>query len=288
MTNCKAAPSATLKLGRILAPVDFSNTCRRAAQDAEALARHFGSELILLHAVEPIGLPLGPAEAFSYATVAELTHERVAEMTPALEAFLAEELHGVATRRVLVESDPAQAVIDYSIDRRCDLVVMPTHGYGAFHRLVAGSVTAEVLRRAQCPLWTGCHFEQTHPAFRTVLCAIDFGSENHSIVRWAAGFARSYGAALHLVHAIPESTVHSGPMYFDPDWHSHVANEARRRMDDLAAEDGTSATAHVPLGDIPEVLGSAAQELHADLLVIGRGAKAYSIIRAAPCPVVAV
>src|SRR3954469_21870701 len=117
MTNCQAVPSAALKLARILAPVDFSDSCRRAAQDAEALARHFGSELILLHAVEPVGLPLGPAEAFSYATAAELTLNRVAEMTTALESFLAEELHGGEARRIVVESDTGQAIIEYSSDR---------------------------------------------------------------------------------------------------------------------------------------------------------------------------
>jgi len=288
MTNCIAIPAATVKLGRILAPVDFTEHCRLAALDAEALARRFGAELVLLHAVAPIGIPLSPAEALAYANAAELTVERVAQMTPVLEGFLAGELRGVPTRRVLVETDAVRGILDYANQRSCDLIVMPTHGHGALHRLVLGSVTGEVLRHAPCPVWTGCHFEQPHAVFRSVLCAVDFHSQNHALVHWAAGFAREFGAELHLVHAIPTSTVHSGPIYFDPDWHEQVAHEARHRMSELAAETGADAQSHVPLGEIPAAIAETAGAAHADLVVIGRGPKAYSVIRAAPCPVVVV
>jgi nucleotide-binding universal stress UspA family protein len=91
-----------------------------------------------------------------------------------------------------------------------------------------------------------------------------------------------------LLHAIPTSTVHSGPIYFDPEWHDQVADEARRRMAELAAEAGAPAQSHAPLGEIPAAIGEAAGEIGADLVVIGRGPKTYSVIRAAPCPVVVV
>ncbi len=286
MTNAIAAPAAAVRLARILAPVDFTEPCRLATLDAQALARHFGAELVLLHAVAPVGIPLGPAEALAYANAAELTTERVAEMAPVLEGFLAAELRGVATRRVLVEKEAVLAILDYSA--QCDLIVMPTHGYGALHRIVLGSLTADVLRHAPCPVWTGCRFDHPHAGFQSVLCAVDFHSASHAVVHWAAGFAREFGAELHLLHAIPTSTVHSGPIYFDPEWHDQVAQEARRRMSELAAEADTSAQPHVPLGEIPAAIADSAREIRADLIVIGHGPKTYPVIRAAPCPVVVV
>jgi nucleotide-binding universal stress UspA family protein len=246
MSDCVTVPAAVLKLARILTPVDFSGRCRRAARDAESLARRFGSEVILLHAVSPVGIPFGPTEALAYAP-ADLAGEQVALMTSALETFLAEELGGISTRRILVEDDPAHAIFDYAATRHCDLIVMPTHGYGVLHRIVAGSVTAEVLRHAPCPIWTGCHFDQTpEPApCRTVVCALGLTAHDEAAEAWAAGLASAYDAAL-VVFDTP-------PAYGDPDY-----------------------------------LAARASAANADVLVVGRGARTYSIIRAASCPVVAV
>jgi nucleotide-binding universal stress UspA family protein len=190
---------------------------------------------------------------------------------------------------VVVEDDPSHAILAYIADRHCDLIVMPTHGFGALHRLVAGSVTAEVLRRATCPVWTGCHFER-HPEpaeFRTVLCAVDFSHEQ-SAPQWAAGFAREFGAALHMAHAMPESTVRAAGMYFDPEWRNDVAHEARRRMSEMLCESANLGRTHAPVGDVPAAIAEVASEIGADLVVVGRGPKTYDIIRAVGRAVVAV
>jgi nucleotide-binding universal stress UspA family protein len=247
MSECVAPAPTALKLARILAPVDFSDRCRRAARDAELLARRFGSEVILLHAVSPVSIPFGPAEALAYATVTELSREHLAETTPVLESFLADEFRGISTRRILVEGDPAHAIFDYALDRRCDLIVMPTHGYGALHRIVAGSVTAEVLRHAPCPVWTGCHFDlMPEPAHcRSVVCAVGLTAHDDAAEAWAAGLAHAYDAKLEVFDA--------PPAYTDSDY-----------------------------------LAARAAAVGADVLVVGRGPRTYSIIRAAACPVVAI
>jgi hypothetical protein len=36
----------------------------------------------------------------------------------------------------------------------CDLIVMATHGRTGLQRLLMGSVTEEVVRKAVCPVWT--------------------------------------------------------------------------------------------------------------------------------------
>lgn len=245
MANCAAIPA--LQLARIVAPVDFSERCRHAARDAASLARHFGAELVLLHAVQPAPLPFGPAEGFAYTAAADLTADCVAEITPALEEFLAEELRGVVTRRVVMEGDPATAIADYTTERRCDLIVMPTHGYGAFHRIVAGSVTTEVLRHAPCPVWTGCHFDDAPgpSPCSVVLCAVGLTRRDELAENWAAGLAAAYNGAFQII-AAPNNTA-----------------------------------------DIDFIAATAAAS-HADVLVVGRGPKVYSIVRAAGCPVVAV
>lgn len=245
MTNC-GAPAA-LKLARILAPVDFSDRCRRATRDAESLARRFGSVVVLLHAVAPVDIPFGPAEAMAYTSTADISREQMEQMALVLESFLADEFRGVATCRVLVEGDPARAIADYAADHRCDLIVMPTHGYGALHRIVAGSVTTEVLRHAPCPIWTGCHFDETpEPARpRSVLCATGLTAHDELAEAWAAGLAHAYDARFQVLDAPPP--------YSDPDY-----------------------------------IAARAQAAEADVLVVSRGPRTYSLVRACHCPVVAV
>lgn len=287
MSNISTPAPPALKLCRILTPVDFSDRCRHAAQYAACLARQFHCELILLHAVAPVGVAFSAPEGAAYSGAMDLILDRVADCTSMLETFLAEELRDVATRRVVLENSPGIAILEYASDRDCDLIVMPTHGYGALHRLMTGSVTVDVLHHAHCPVWTGPHYE-TEPkpaaeAFRNVVCALDLAPESRAVLAWAAGFAHEFGATLHIVHALPTSTVR-----FDPDWRAHVTHEARTRIAELQHDLFAPGEIRFPLGDAPAAITAAAREVDAGLLVIGRGPKAYGIIREASCPVVAV
>lgn len=57
---------------------------------------------------------------------------------------------GVAIRDVTLEGDPATVLLGYAREAGADLVAAGSHGYGFVARLVIGSVTARLLRRAQC------------------------------------------------------------------------------------------------------------------------------------------
>lgn len=286
MSNAAAAAPAALCLSRILVPVDFSDACRRSAETARELARHFEGSIALLHAAAPVVLSSSVPEALAYCPPAEFTRRDDSERAALLESLLPGA--GPPARRVMVEDDPAPAIVEYARQNRCDLIVMPTHGYGALQRLVLGSVTADVLRSAPCPVWTGRHCEAVPESFRTVVCALDLAHESGIVLRWAAGFARSYGASLMAVHVIPKSEVRAGGMAFDPDWHLSVARRARERITDLLRDAGSSGEISIEVGDVPRAIVDATKELAGDLLVIGRGPHSYAIIRAAPCPVVSV
>jgi nucleotide-binding universal stress UspA family protein len=47
---------------------------------------------------------------------------------------------------------PAPAIVRVAERRRCDLIVMASHGRGGLQRVVLGSVTEGVLRRTRRPL----------------------------------------------------------------------------------------------------------------------------------------
>ncbi len=289
-------------VSRILVPVEFSPRCRGAAQYAEALSCHFHCEIVLLHVVMPPLANFTSFEAMAYTSAGDLAREIAEQRMADLEAFPCSVPPDAHVRRVVVEGDPTQTIVEYACAEKCDLIVMPTHGYGPFRRFLIGSVTAKVLHDAICPMWTGPHMERAPDYstlhFQNIVCAIDIGLHSQQVLCWAAGFAREFGARLSIVHAIPSSATRLGGFYFDPDWRTQLTKTAVERITTFRQEMEIEASVAIEAGETPVVVTAAAETLNADLLVIGRGStprahghlptNAYAIVRQAPCPVVAV
>jgi nucleotide-binding universal stress UspA family protein len=160
----------------------------------------------MLHAVElpAMGYPDGPVySGIDFQGMLEDGKQRV-------ELFLKSEFQDVPTTRLMLEGDPARRIAEFAEKEKVDLIMMPTHGYGRFRRLLLGSVTAKVLHDVNCPVWTNAHTPD-RPAlpggYRNILCALDYTPENLPLLRWASLFACEQGATLKLVHAIPAAKV---------------------------------------------------------------------------------
>lgn len=289
-----------LQLTRVLVPVDFSERCLGAVRYAGAIARKFKSQIVLLHALEPLRYDFSTLE-FGGAVMADFIRNRSDQARRQLEGLMAGELEDVCVERVLVEGDPAQRIVAYAREHHVDLIAMPTHGYGPFRRFILGSVTAKVLHDADCPVLTGVHMENQRVSeglpLRAVLCAVDLGPQSRKTTCWAAHFADAAGARLMLTHAIPCIEAQSGE-YFDSELADDLKRSSREELQKLCGALDFDAEVLVESGDPPRTVCEVAASSGADLLVIGRGSaagvfgrlrtSAYSIIRESPCPVVSV
>jgi len=288
-----------LTLAKILLPVDFSERSLGAARYGKSLARHFQSELVLLHVLTPPHYEFGALE-IGGSMLTELYTNRSAQVAAELESFLVAELAEVRTRRLVLEGDPACQIVDFAHEQGVDLIVMPTHGYGPFRRFILGSNTAKVLHDADCPVWTGIHLEDAPAAaelpFRSILCALDLGPQSCKTLQWAAGLQREFEARLTVIHATtgePDSGDDS-----EVNWRVNVREAAEEELLRLQQQTNIQADVLIEGGDPARVICSAAGRVKADVLVIGRGSaagvfgrlrtNAYAIIRESPCPVVSV
>jgi nucleotide-binding universal stress UspA family protein len=274
----------------ILFPVDFSERCTAMAPIVQAIAERFGASLILLHAAPSVdsayGVPmvdiLGPAQE-------------------QMSRYLADEFARFSTERIVTVGEPANAIAAFARDRMADLVMMPTHGYGPFRKLLLGSVTAKALNIVHCPVWTSAHTDaaarRDNMSFRHVLAAVDLGSQSPGVVKWAGCFAAHAGAALTVVHAIPFAK--DPPyMYVDQAYKHERLNEARQQVAHLLSATGfPTAAIKVIADDVHRAIAAAAQDVNADLLCIGRSsshalgrlrATGYRLIRESAAPVVSV
>jgi nucleotide-binding universal stress UspA family protein len=269
---------------KILFPIDFSQRSAAIAPVVANFARQLHAAPTLLHVL--------PEDAID---------EQRIEAQEDLSVFADSHFSGMSVCRALLQGDAGKEIIDFAHEHKIDLIMMPTHGYGPFRRLLLGSVAFKVLRDAWCPVWTDAHTEvplsHQNAKFRNILCAVDLSQRSHPALHWAKQFAADIQARLTIVHATPLA-VAAGVGAPIPDWRPEIEDAAREEIARLQHSEGTHAGVAIVAGEVAHAVRAAAEEAEADLLVIGRGAEnghlgrllnhAYPIIRHSPCPVVSV
>lgn len=284
-----------LNIRKILLPVDFPNTSLRVVHQAATLARHFHSEIVMIHVLSAHSHAAGvPADGAGWDMLGEMI--RGAEKNQDLS--LRPELEGLAIGRMVAKGDPARAIVETAQVEQADLIMMPSHGY-TFNRFLLGSVTAQVLHGNECPVWTGAHAEESPVlqfAIRSILCAVDLGSRSGEAVSWAAQMAAEFGARLTLAH-VTSSVELLGPggRYVVQKWKEELVSDASQRIANLQLEMGIKADVLIGSGDVAKVLSQAAKQTKADLLVMecypydgNLRIHGYAIICAVPIPVLSV
>jgi nucleotide-binding universal stress UspA family protein len=271
-----------LSISKILVPVDFSRRAEGAVRAAERLAAHFNAELVVLHVTEPFHVDYAMVEPFEVPLRA-LAQGKDARVRAQLDAFALRSSPRVKVTRTILEGDAAGRILEHARTAQADLIVMPTQGHGRLRSLLIGSVTAKVLDGSEIPVLTGTHLQQEDDLaewqVRNILCAVDLGSRTDCVLRWGAAIANEFGAALMVLHAAP-------------------GGNSRDQLAGKIEAAGLKAQLLIHEGEPHKVVAAAAEELQADLVIIGRGtathtlgrlrAQAYGIVRQSPCPVLSV
>lgn len=289
-----------MKFTKILYPVDFSERCRTVAPFVHAAVKRHGASLTLANFVEIPALWYGTAEApcapdLNIGNLMEDAGQR-------LKCFAAEFFPDINAKILVEEGEPGAAITDMVKELGIDLVMMPTRGRGRFRAALLGSATAKVLHDVECAVWTAAHAEEpgypASPEWRKVVCAIDSTPDALRLINCAADIASSYGANVHLVHALPPAPATRMEQYLSRDFDEALKEGARRSIADLQRQAGTDFRLCVEAGDVASIVAATAAKDEADLVLIGRGTlphfagrlrtHVYSIVRDAPCPVLSI
>jgi nucleotide-binding universal stress UspA family protein len=194
-----------IEIRRILCPVDFSDYSRRALDHAIAIARWYESTITALHVFSPaLVAPYGPGPViFEPIVLIPADRDRLLADT---KAFIeAEAAPGVPIEAVVREGNTAGEILDQETKMRADLLVIGTHGRSGFERLVLGSVTEKVLRKARCPVLTvPRRLPDAVPSgpilFKRILCAVDFSESSMHALKYALSLAQEADGCLTVVH----------------------------------------------------------------------------------------
>jgi nucleotide-binding universal stress UspA family protein len=135
----------------IVSPIDFSSHSQEALQTSADLAKQFGAELLLIHAVPAIPKLPSTTSIFHEAQYEQELHKDAEQLLQKLAEELAKKGLRVRTE-VGTANDVAMEILRIAEHNSADLIVIATHGMTGWHRLVFGSVAEKVVRLASCPV----------------------------------------------------------------------------------------------------------------------------------------
>ena len=131
----------------ILVPIDFSDASLNALRHAKQLALTHGAQITLLHAVEEVVYPsaygIEPAN-LPGPQVIDRVEENLADLART----------EIGYEHVVVQANLGYApstILDYTQEHEVDLITIATHGRSGLKRMLLGSVTERVVRRAPAP-----------------------------------------------------------------------------------------------------------------------------------------
>jgi nucleotide-binding universal stress UspA family protein len=287
-----------LNIKKILLPVDFPLASLGVIHQAATLARHFHSEIVILHVMtaqsHAAGVPEDSRELAGWDLLAAIIRQAQNQQDPSLGP----DLEGLTIQFKLVNGDVAVAIVQTAQREKADLIMMPSHSF-TFYQFLLGSVTAKVLHGTECPVWTGAHVEGgpgQEFAIRNILGAVEFGPRADITVSWAAQMAVEFSARLTLANVTASVELWGpGGSYVDQKWKEELVGNASEQMAKLQQDTGVTADVFIGSGDVPTVLSQVAKQTKADLLVNGcypygghLRTHGYGIICAVPIPVLSV
>lgn len=138
---------------QILLPTDGSDLSERAVLAGVSFARDIGAQVV--------GLTVRP-EFHTFTSQPEMLEDTEQEFNAATEqqaekylAFVGDAARTAAVPCVTVQvvsDDPYEAILQIAKERKCDLIIMASHGRRGFKGMLLGSETQKVLVHSDIPV----------------------------------------------------------------------------------------------------------------------------------------
>lgn len=291
-----------MRVKSILCPIDFSDFSAAAYHYALSLADYYGAKVVVLHVVELWKYPFADyaAQEADYAKFSKALSEG-GEVQ--LQRFIQEHsTDRVQPELVIHQGNAPNCILSFARKQNLELIVMGTHGRRGFDRLVLGSTTDRVMRKAACPVLVvsnSAHKERStgpdgrHRLSRIVYCT-DFSNNSERAREYALSLATEYNAELTLLYV-----AENAPEVADA---ATIIAECTQKLDNLVSVEerkNLNVRSEVRFGRSYEEIVRHATDAHANLIIMTvRGGNAvdravfgsttYRVIQLGPCPVLAI
>lgn len=135
----------------ILAPIDFSDSSRKALDVATDMASRLAASLLLVHIVPAIpDLPEG-ISIFKEGEYDSELHKTASKQLSELATTLENKNLNVRTE-IGTADDVGMELVRIAEHDNVDMIVIATHGMTGWRRIAYGSVAQKVVEQAACPV----------------------------------------------------------------------------------------------------------------------------------------
>ncbi len=227
----------------------------------------------------------------------------------AIRTFAGTGAHGdVSLEPVVRSGHVSREILDVAEEMSTDLIVMGTHGHSGFDRLVMGSVTEKVLRKARCAVLSVPPHGTAGagpPIVERILCPVAFSEPSMKALQCAVSLAEEAGARLMVLHVADALSAQDFPVYDRMDLPTLQAEYERQIRFRLREFVPTAARAYCTIDELvrtgtawQEILATA-DEKESQLIVMGVtgrnafdraifGSTTQQVVRQAQCPVLTI
>ena len=136
---------------KLLVATDFSPQTRKVLQIAGRIGQALSAQLWLIHVAAPEAVfkSYGAGESQDRKNIADGYREERRLVHEAAESL--REV-GLDATGLTVQGTPAKKILSKADELGVGMIVIGSHGFGAVSRLLLGSVSSKVLKKATCPV----------------------------------------------------------------------------------------------------------------------------------------
>jgi nucleotide-binding universal stress UspA family protein len=137
----------------ILIPTDGSELAAKAVEQGVLFAKEIGAKITALTVTEPFHLVSVKPSQLEYTPIEYKKHAQAHAEKVFGSVLAAAKLAGVACETLHSEHEHVyQAIIEAAASRKCDLIMMASHGRRGVSAVVLGSETVKVLTHSKIPV----------------------------------------------------------------------------------------------------------------------------------------
>ncbi|SFM86538.1 universal stress protein [Thermodesulforhabdus norvegica] len=144
-----------IKVEKILVPVDFSESSKKAVRYGVVFAREMGAELYFYHVInQRIVDAIHELSVKGYkGEFLEVMSKVISDRENELKVFVPEEWReGLKVNFLIDQGKPGKAIVDKARDLNVDLIIVGCQGHSALGGLLLGSVAQYVVNHGPCPV----------------------------------------------------------------------------------------------------------------------------------------
>ncbi len=292
---------------KILCATDFSDFSNHTVNYGVALAREFGSRLIICHVIDLSSVAI--YGEFQLDPIGQ-QNRIIDDAKDQLETLTGDQ--PVDWEPMITVGKPADEILRAVEEEEIDLVISATRGRSGLKRLILGSVTERLMLTLPCPLLVLRSPEHQFISsadhairLKKILVGCDFSPDSDQAFTHALSLAQEFEAELHLANVIEtpaQSTILKSESSAVDEIQEDFRNLIRQKLKDLVPEEARNwCTPQTGIleGQPYEELARYAESNDIDMIVMGirghglmktlfLGSTTDRVVRRAPCPVLSV